>query len=66
MSTIVADLADLLKDVPPGAWAAISERGHTVLAFGADAQAVYSEALEKGETTPLMVRVPEPEAAMFF
>ena len=66
MSTIVSGLADLLKDVPSGAWVAISERGHKVLAFGADAQAVYSEALQMDENTPLMVRVPEPEAAMFF
>ena len=66
MATILADLADLLKEVPSGAWVAISEREHKVLAFGADAQAVYSEALQMDENTPLMVRVPEPEAAMFF
>lgn len=65
MASTVADLADLLKGVPTGAWVAISERLHKVVAYGADAQAVLNEAREKGEATPLIVRVPE-QTAMFF
>ena len=65
MPTIVADLVDLLHGIPLGAWVAISEREHKVLAFGADSQAVYKEALQS-EPSPLMVRVPEQAATMFF
>jgi hypothetical protein len=65
MTTTVADLAGLLKEIPPGAWVAISEEKHSVIAYGADAQAVFSEAKEKGEEQPLIVRVPEQATAMF-
>jgi hypothetical protein len=65
MASIVADLAGLLKGVPSGAWVALSESQHAVLAFGADAQAVFSEAQAKGEEHPLIVRVPDQAASMF-
>lgn len=60
------DLLDLLKDIPAGAWVAISEKRHVVLAFGTDAKAVADEAHAKGEDLPLIVRVPEHSMAMFF
>ena len=66
MATAVVDLASLVKDIPAGAWVAISERENKVLAFGIDAQAVYHEAKEKGETQPLITRVPEQSMTMFF
>lgn len=66
MPATVADILDLLKDIPPGAWVAISERQHKTLAYGVDAQAVFNEALQKGEKLPLMVRVPDQNLAMFF
>ncbi|MGD0292862.1 MAG: hypothetical protein ABSB30_03320 [Terracidiphilus sp.] len=65
MDTTVADIFDLLKGIPPGAWVAISERQHKTLAYGVDAQAVLNEAQQKGEKLPLMVRVPEQNQAMF-
>jgi hypothetical protein len=65
MTTTVADLAGLLKEIPPGAWVAISEEKHAVVAYGADAQAVFNEAREKGEEMPLIVRVPDQATAMF-
>jgi hypothetical protein len=65
MATTVADLSDLLKGIPAGAWVAISEQQHKVIAFGADPQSVLSEAREKGERLPLIVRVPEQNLAMF-
>lgn len=64
MATVVADLFELLKGIPAGAWVAISERQHSVLAYGADAQAVLSEAQTKGEDQPLIVRV--RDQTMFF
>jgi hypothetical protein len=60
-----ADLPDLLKGIPPGAWVAISEEQHKAIAFGVDAEAVHSEALQKGEKLPLMVRVPDQNLPMF-
>jgi hypothetical protein len=55
----------LLKGIPSGAWVAISEAKRAVVAFGADAQAVYSEAREKDEQRPLIVRVPDQATALF-
>jgi hypothetical protein len=65
MADAIADLENLLKDIPTGAWVAISERQHIVVAYGPDAQKVLSDAHEKGEGHPLIVRVPEHAAAMF-
>ena len=65
MATTIADLSNLLKGIPAGAWVAISEGEHRVIAFGVDAQAVLNEAHEKGEILPLMVRVPDRNSAMF-
>jgi hypothetical protein len=65
MGTVLADLPDLLKGIPAGAWVAISEKQHKAVAFGVDAQAVLNEALEKGEKLPLMVRVPDQNSSMF-
>jgi hypothetical protein len=65
MTTTVADIAGLLKEIPPGAWVAISEEKNAVVAYGADAQAVFNEAQEKGEEVPLIVRVPDRATAMF-
>jgi len=66
MATAVADFAGLLKGIPSGAWVAISEKEHKVIAFGADAQSVYTEAQNKGEMQPLIVRVPDEATTMFF
>jgi hypothetical protein len=65
MPTTIADLSNLLKGIPSGAWVAISERQQKAIAFGVDAQAVLNEAREKGEELPLMVRVPDQQTAMF-
>jgi hypothetical protein len=66
MTTAIADLSDLLKGVPPGAWVAISEKNNTVVAYGPDAQEVLRDAKERGEEHPLILRVPDQAAAMFF
>ncbi|MGA3080551.1 MAG: hypothetical protein ABSD44_04105 [Terracidiphilus sp.] len=66
MATTIADLPELLNGVPAGAWAAISESQHKTLAYGVDVQAVRNEAIEKGESLPLLVRVPDQNSAMFF
>lgn len=65
MPATVEDLPELLKGIPPGAWVAISESQNKALAYGVDPQAVQSEARQKGEPNPLMVRVPDQIMAMF-
>ena len=66
MATAVADLTSLLKGLPSGAWVAISERENAVVAFGIDPQTVVREANEAGEDHPLITRVPDRTATMFF
>lgn len=65
MSTATVDLSDMLKGVPAGAWVAISEKQHRVVAYGVDPQAVMNESREKGEEQPLIVRIPDQNSAMF-
>ena len=65
MATAVVDLSGLLKGIPSGAWVAISEEQNRVMAFGADAQTVATQAKAKGEGHPLIVKVPDQAAMMF-
>ena len=64
MSTLVADLAEMLKEIPAGVWVAISERQRKAIAFGADARSVLNEARGKGERLPLMLHMPLTDSAM--
>jgi hypothetical protein len=66
MATPVADIYELVKDIPAGAWVAISEKRHQVLAYGPDAQVVLTQARTEGEEVPLIVRVPDNPVSMFF
>jgi hypothetical protein len=65
MAAALTDLAALLEGIPAGAWVAISETRNKVLAHGPDAQVVLRQAQEQGEDLPLIVRVPDQNAAMF-
>jgi hypothetical protein len=65
MATPIADLSSLLEGIPAGASVAISENRHKAIAFGPDALAVFNQAQEKGEESPLMVRIPDHNSAMF-
>jgi hypothetical protein len=65
MATIpMLDLATLLKDIPRGAWVAISEDGKRVTAYGSDMRSVLKEAKEKGESNPTIFRVAEAASAL--
>lgn len=66
MSSLPANFSDILKDVPPGAWAVVSEREQKVVAYGSGMQSVLSEAHLKGERVPLIVKVPERPEILFF
>jgi Family of unknown function (DUF5678) len=65
VAAAVINLEDLLKGIPSGAWVAISELQNKVLSYGADAQVVLTEAENKGEAHPLIVRVPDQAASLF-
>ncbi len=65
MPTAIANIDDLLDGIPPGAWVAISEKLHKVLAYGIDLPAVVERARGLGEDLPLIVRVPEQSVALF-
>ncbi len=57
-------LTELLKDIPRGAWVAISSQHEKVVAFGSELRAVLDEAKTKGERDPLITRGPESTSAM--
>ncbi len=65
MPTEIADIDDLVEGIPPGAWVAISEKLHKVLAYGIDLPTIVDEARAQGEECPLVVRVPEQSVALF-
>ena len=52
------DLTTLLKDIPKGAWVAISDDNQSVVTFGADMRVVLEDAKKKGVQKPLIVRNP--------
>lgn len=63
-TTPALDLANLLKDVPRGAWVAVSENGEKVITYGSDLRTVLDDAKKKGEPEPLITRVPESTATL--
>jgi hypothetical protein len=65
MALATIDYMGLLKDIPAGAWVAISEQTQEVIAYAADLQSVIDSARERGVDEPLVVRVPEQSGALF-
>jgi hypothetical protein len=65
MATAAIDFPKLLKGLPEGAWVAISERAREVIAYSADLQTAINAARERGESEPLIVRVPEQPNVLF-
>ena len=66
MSTASLNFPEILKDVPAGAWVAVSEREQRVLGYGSDVQSVTSAAQSQGEGVPLVLKVPERQEILFF
>jgi len=58
------DLPSLLKDVPRGAWEAISSDRQRVVAYGFDMRKVLTDAKDHGEAAPILTRVPESAMAV--
>ena len=65
MHTTTIDLSAMLEGIPEGAWVAISEQAHKVVAYAADLQTVLQKAKEQGVDEPLIVRVPEQSRGLF-
>jgi len=66
MAATTIDCSNLLKGLPAGAWVAISESANRVIAYGGELQPVIDRARERGEDSPLIVRVPEQAITLFF
>ena len=52
------DIDGLTKDVPKGAWVAISHDHKRVVTYGPDVSTVIADSKENGENAPLITRVP--------
>jgi hypothetical protein len=63
MAPAVYDFGELLKDVPPGAWVAISQDEQRVVAYAAEMRDALSKAKELGEEYPIIFRVPQSAVA---
>lgn len=59
-TTAVRDLSVLLKDVPAGAWVALSPDETSVLGVGSSMRVAAYEAQLKGENNPVLVKMPLP------
>jgi hypothetical protein len=65
MATLPAlNLSDLLKDIPRGAWVAISQDGSRVIAYAAEMRDVVQQAHAAGEEDPIITRVPQVNMAL--
>jgi len=64
MAGLSIDFGLLLKEIPRGAWVAISRDQTRVLNFGADVRDVLDEARKAGEDDPIIVRIPESDSAL--
>lgn len=60
------DFSNLLADVPKGAWVALSNDESRVITYAAELQQVLQKAKELGEQNPIILRVPEADAATLF
>jgi hypothetical protein len=64
MPILAIDFKTLFSDIPRGAWVAISNDETHVIAYGADMRTVLEDARAKGESNPIITRVPESESAV--
>jgi hypothetical protein len=64
MAAGTLNLAALLKDIPRGAWVAISSDRQRVVSYGADMRDVLKKANDKGEPNPIIMRVPQAAGAL--
>jgi len=53
------DLSSVLKDAPPGAWVALSSDKTRIVGTGDSISAASLQAKQKGEATPVLIRMPE-------
>ena len=61
IAALTFDFGALLKDIPKGAWVAISSDQTRVVTFGPDMGEVLQEARKRGEPNAIILRVPEAQ-----
>ncbi|MGD0906152.1 MAG: hypothetical protein ABSA96_01115 [Candidatus Acidiferrales bacterium] len=57
------DVSGILAGIPKGAWVALSNDETKVVAYAAELQVALDKAKEAGEDAPVVLRVPEADAA---
>jgi len=63
MFAAAKDISKLLEGVPRGAWVAVSHDETKIIAYAAELQEVLQKARQAGEDSPVIMRVPETDAA---
>jgi len=63
MAPAIRNFTELLADVPPGAWVAISHDEQKVVAYAAEMRDAIQMAHDAGEASPIITRVPQNSAA---
>jgi Family of unknown function (DUF5678) len=66
MASMAIDFSELLKDVPKGAWVAISHDRTRMVNYGSDLSDVLNEAKNLGEQDPIVTKVPQSQNALAF
>lgn len=64
MAAATTNFGELLRGVPRGAWVALSHDESTLIAYAAELKTVLALAAEKGESDPVVLRVPELPASL--
>jgi hypothetical protein len=64
MATAAIDFGDLLCGIPRGAWVALSHDESSLIAYAAELKVVLALAIKKGESDPVILRIPELPAAL--
>jgi hypothetical protein len=63
-ATNMKNFSELLRQVPAGAWVAISQDGTRVIAFGDELSVVIDQARDAGEADPIIARAPQANMAL--
>jgi hypothetical protein len=64
MLPVAKDISKLLVGIPKGAWVALSSDQERVVAYAAELRDAIQKANAAGEHDPIVLRIPENEAAL--
>lgn len=64
MPAIKLPSEELLSEIPPGTWVAISQDQDRIISTGHSLDEVLGKAAEQGERDPFIIRIPEKSSAL--